>query len=247
MRDPVRPVLHRAVREAQLGGHDTAAVLDQITRGSMDRARSIASVLHGRLHQTCALPSSSHPCALGRAATRSPHRRPGAAGRPDDGRPHPGHRRAAGRPARTAGWSTGSACRRSSPDACATTGSAAPGGQGSTGRPTASPTRTWHSGRGPTATRNCRPHGIRPHGSLRSATRSTMCAAHRKPNSREPCASTPGRQRPRRRTCPGSLTTIASKPQGCSGKPSRPRQTATCSLPAIPAPRPPRRPGRRTG
>jgi hypothetical protein len=51
MRDPARPVLHRAVREAQLGGDDTAAVLDQITRGSMDRARSIASVLHGRLHQ----------------------------------------------------------------------------------------------------------------------------------------------------------------------------------------------------
>ena len=49
MRDPVRPVLHRAVREVQLGGRDTAAVLDQITTGSMDRAHSIASVLHGRL------------------------------------------------------------------------------------------------------------------------------------------------------------------------------------------------------
>jgi hypothetical protein len=49
--DPVRPVLHRAVRDLQLAGHDTAAMLDQITSGSMDRARSIASVLHGRLHQ----------------------------------------------------------------------------------------------------------------------------------------------------------------------------------------------------
>ena len=99
MRDPARPVLHRAVREAQLGGHDTAAVLDQITRGSMDRARSIASVLHGRLQQLHRR-SSGHPGA-GRAATRSPDRRSRAAGRPDDGRPHPGHRRAAGRPART--------------------------------------------------------------------------------------------------------------------------------------------------
>ena len=63
MRDPVRPVLHRAVREAQLGGHDTAAVLDQITRGSMDRARSIASVLHGRL-QDLRLPEQQQPAAL---------------------------------------------------------------------------------------------------------------------------------------------------------------------------------------
>ena len=47
--DPVRPMLHRAIRELQLAGHDTAAVLDQITSASMDRARSIASVLHGRL------------------------------------------------------------------------------------------------------------------------------------------------------------------------------------------------------
>ena len=63
LHDPVRPVLHRAVREAQLGGHDTAAVLDQITRGSMDRARSIASVLHGRL-QDLRLPEGQRPAAL---------------------------------------------------------------------------------------------------------------------------------------------------------------------------------------
>ena len=76
MRDPVRPVLHRAVREVQLGGHDTAAVLDQITRGSMDRARSIASVLHGRL-ENLRLPERQHPAAL---AERLPEaRRPGPA------------------------------------------------------------------------------------------------------------------------------------------------------------------------
>ncbi len=50
LHDPVRPVLHRAVRQVQLGGHDTAVVLDQIITGSMDRAHSIASVLHARLH-----------------------------------------------------------------------------------------------------------------------------------------------------------------------------------------------------
>ena len=76
MRDPVRPVLHRAVREVQLGGHDTAAVLDQITRGSTDRARSIASVLHGRL-EDLRLPERQHPAAL---AERLPEARmPGPA------------------------------------------------------------------------------------------------------------------------------------------------------------------------
>ena len=77
MRDPARPVLHRAVREAQLAGHDTAAVLDQITRGSMDRARSIASVLHGRLHQL-APPQQRPPMAwadrLPEARTEGPAR-----------------------------------------------------------------------------------------------------------------------------------------------------------------------------
>jgi hypothetical protein len=63
MRDPVRPVLHRTVREVQLGGHDTATVLDQITRASMDRAHSIASVLHGRL-QDLPLPERQHPATL---------------------------------------------------------------------------------------------------------------------------------------------------------------------------------------
>jgi hypothetical protein len=63
MRDPVRPVLHRAVREVQLGGHDTATVLDEITYGSMDRARSIASVLHSRL-QDLRQPERQQPAAL---------------------------------------------------------------------------------------------------------------------------------------------------------------------------------------
>ena len=100
MCDPVRPVLYRSVRQAQLGGHDTAAVLDQITRGSMDRARSIASVLHGRL-QDLRLPERQQPAAL---AERLPEaRREGLARQAAlmMDVPGPGHRRAAGRPPRT--------------------------------------------------------------------------------------------------------------------------------------------------
>jgi hypothetical protein len=77
MRDPVRPVIHRAVREMQLGGHDTGAVLDQITRGSMDRAHSIASVLHGRL-KDLRLPERQQPAAL---AERLPEARSGGLAR----------------------------------------------------------------------------------------------------------------------------------------------------------------------
>jgi AAA domain/TrwC relaxase len=50
-REPSRPVLQRALRDAQLAGHDIGAVIDRITAGPMDGARSIASVLHGRLQR----------------------------------------------------------------------------------------------------------------------------------------------------------------------------------------------------
>ena len=47
--DPARPALHHAIREAQLAGHDTAAIITAITEGAMTGARSVAAVLHGRL------------------------------------------------------------------------------------------------------------------------------------------------------------------------------------------------------
>ena len=47
--DPARPALHHAIREAQLAGHDTAAIITAITNGAMTGARSVAAVLHGRL------------------------------------------------------------------------------------------------------------------------------------------------------------------------------------------------------
>ena len=46
-----RQALQHKLRAAQLAGHDTGALIDQITAAPMDRARSIASVLHYRLQQ----------------------------------------------------------------------------------------------------------------------------------------------------------------------------------------------------
>ena len=50
-REPSRPVLQHTLRDAQLAGHDISAIIDQITIAPMDGARSIASVLHGRLQR----------------------------------------------------------------------------------------------------------------------------------------------------------------------------------------------------
>ena len=58
-REHSREVLQQRLRAAQLAGHDIGAVIDQITAASMDRARSISSVLHGRL-QALELPDLGH-------------------------------------------------------------------------------------------------------------------------------------------------------------------------------------------
>jgi hypothetical protein len=50
-REPSRPVLQHALREAQLAGHDIGELINRITAGPMDGARSIAAVLHGRLQR----------------------------------------------------------------------------------------------------------------------------------------------------------------------------------------------------
>ena len=54
-REPSRQALQQQLRVAQLAGHDISALIGQITAAPMDGARSIASVLHGRL-QRLALP-----------------------------------------------------------------------------------------------------------------------------------------------------------------------------------------------
>ncbi len=54
-REHSRKALHQQLRAAQLAGHDLTAIIGRITAAPMDGARSIASVLHGRL-QHLALP-----------------------------------------------------------------------------------------------------------------------------------------------------------------------------------------------
>ena len=48
-REPARTVLQAKLREHQLAGHDLRQVVSRITNGSMDKARSVSSVLHKRL------------------------------------------------------------------------------------------------------------------------------------------------------------------------------------------------------
>ena len=50
-REHARTALQQRLRAAQLAGHDTGALIGQITAAPMDRARSISSVLHGRLQR----------------------------------------------------------------------------------------------------------------------------------------------------------------------------------------------------
>jgi hypothetical protein len=58
-REHSRTALQQRLRAAQLAGHDISALIDRITATPMDRARSISSVLHGRL-QRLALPDLRH-------------------------------------------------------------------------------------------------------------------------------------------------------------------------------------------
>ena len=74
-REHSRPVLHQRLRAAQLAGHDIGAVINEITAAPMDRARSISSVLHGRLQQL-QLPDLGHHVTW---AQRTPKEAPAVA------------------------------------------------------------------------------------------------------------------------------------------------------------------------
>jgi len=74
-REHFRPVLQHTLWQAQLAGHDIGQIMDRITGGSMDGARSISSVLHGRL-QRLQLQSQGHSMAW---AQRTPENAPALA------------------------------------------------------------------------------------------------------------------------------------------------------------------------
>ena len=71
-REHSRQVLQQRLRAAHLAGHDIGAVIDQITAAPMDRARSISSVLHGRIQQL-ELPDLGHDLTW---AQRTPENAP---------------------------------------------------------------------------------------------------------------------------------------------------------------------------
>ena len=58
-REPSRPALQQQLCAAQLAGHDIGTLIDQITAAPLADARSISSVLHGRL-QRATLPDPGH-------------------------------------------------------------------------------------------------------------------------------------------------------------------------------------------
>jgi conjugative relaxase-like TrwC/TraI family protein len=74
-REHSRQALQQWLRAAQLAGYGIGALIDQITTGPMDGARSISSVLHGRL-QRLTLPDLRHDATW---AQRTPASAPAAA------------------------------------------------------------------------------------------------------------------------------------------------------------------------
>ena len=59
-REHSRQALQQRLRAAQLAGHDIGTLIDQITAAPMDGARSIASVLHGRLQRIILRQAAGH-------------------------------------------------------------------------------------------------------------------------------------------------------------------------------------------
>ena len=74
-REHSRQVLQHKLREAQLAGHDIGEIIKRITAAPMDGARSISSVLHGRL-QRLQLPAQRHGVTW---AQRTPQNAPALA------------------------------------------------------------------------------------------------------------------------------------------------------------------------
>ncbi len=75
-REHSRNALQQRLRAVQLAGHDITAIIGQITAAPMDRARSISSVLHGRLQRLTLPQLAGHDVTW---AQRTPASAPAAA------------------------------------------------------------------------------------------------------------------------------------------------------------------------
>ena len=150
--DPERPALLQALRAHEIGGRRIEDSLDAITGRTLDGARSIAAVLHGRLDKSW--PRRGARRGHGRSAppgtprTR-PSRPPGGStpGRPSSAASSPSSPRS-GRCGR-------GASRRPGPGRCERTGSAGPPSWSPTGKRPGSPTRRRRSARCRPARRSC--------------------------------------------------------------------------------------------
>jgi AAA domain-containing protein len=176
-REPSRQILQQQLRAAQLAGHDISTLIDQIATAPMDGARSIASVLHGRL-QRIPLPGLS-----GYDVTWAQRTQPALPLSPTSWRPRstPEPARSAtsspsvpnhGSPATSASWPPAPLpfCARSTPGG--------PRPLRPTGKPPGStiPSKLSHPAR-IVATPSSRTCGKRLSVRWRSATRPTSCAA----------------------------------------------------------------------
>ena len=214
-REHSRQALQQQLRAAQLAGHDISALIDQITAAPMDRARSISSVLHGRL-QRLALPDLRHDATW---AQRTPASAPPVAhelaAALDDRARALGER--TGRQPRTL---AGPPARRPRPRRVprAARGIHPPRGHRPppTGKPPGSPTPTRPSHPSRTAaTPNSKPCARRSSPPWRSATKPTSSAA---------------------------WTAASSKPESSRANapapPPRPTSAASCGSPRKPKPTP---------
>ena len=150
--DPERPALLQALRAHEIGGRRIEDSLDAITGRTLDGARSIAAVLHGRLGKS--RPRRGARRGHGRSAppgtprTR-PSRPPGGStpGRPGSAASSPSSPRS-GRCGR-------GASRRPGPGRCERTGSGGPPSWSPTGKRPGSPTRRRRSAQYRPARRSC--------------------------------------------------------------------------------------------
>ena len=234
-REHSHQALQQRLRAAQLAGHDIAALIYQITAAPMDGARSISSVLHGRLQQL-ALPDLRHDATW---AQRTPASAPAVARELAAGWMTGSKRSANGWPsARSRGWPASSVSSPPvRPPRCARNTRDARAWLPPTGKPPGSLTRTTPSPSSRIAgTPNSKPCVRQYLLRLRSVTKPTSSAACTAASSKP--GSSPGNA-PRPAPRPTSAARCGSlrrpRPTPCSN-----RQTPRCSMtyPGRRAPRP---------